>query len=250
MSPPRISTLPFLPPSPGWRDRGIAVGVGVGCAAAILSVLAATRFDSSEEAKPEEAFVVRRVSVPLDAPPPIEVIEVPVAVGAVGPLRLEIAAAPAGALQIQVPEDAPLLRVEESPPPARPSVDARFDIANTSFRPAMDFAEMDSRHVFERNEVDQPPLVLQRVEPRIGDSEARGVATPRTTVLLIVNTDGSVGDLRVVQSSHDARFDRRVVEAIRYWQFSAAVRKGRKVRCWVQQSITIRVSDASPFSVH
>jgi TonB family protein len=77
--------------------------------------------------------------------------------------------------------------------------------------------------------------------------KVRNMATPRTTMLLVVNIDGTVGDVRLLKSSQDGDFDEVIMATIREWRFSPAVRKGRKVRCWVEQAITVKVDQGSRF---
>lgn len=241
------NTIPSALPENGWKLR-LACGLaGVVCAAAILAVLALSRTPQAEE-PPADVFVAREIALPVDAPPPdptTPVESAPVA----GPLRLELAASDSSPVRIQIP-DLPVLWSNPAPPPARPVVLARFDIAKSAVRPPLETAEPDARRVFERNDVDQQPMALERVQPRIGYSEASAVDTPSTTMLLVVDTDGSVGEVRILRTSHDDEFDAKMVEAIREWRFSPAVRKGRKVRCWVQQSISVHLSARSRLSLN
>jgi TonB family protein len=53
-----------------------------------------------------------------------------------------------------------------------------------------------------------------------------------------------------MHSSGEEDFDQTTIEAVREWQFSPAILKGRKVRCWVEQMVTVKVSDATPFEAH
>lgn len=240
--------LPFTLPGLGPGARLLCALAGGGCAALIFGTLALSRAPA-EVAEEPDVFVARQVSIPLDEPPPPVETE-PVAVSALAsPIRLEIAASSTSSVRIQVP-DLPSMPTVQEPPAARPTVTARFDIAHSVARPTMETGEIDSRRVFDRAEVDQQPVALQRVQPRISYGDALAADTPRTTMLLIVNTDGSVGEVRILQSAKDDYFDRMMVEAIRQWKFSPAVRKGRKVRCWVQQSITIQLTTGSRFSTN
>jgi TonB family protein len=136
-----------------------------------------------------------------------------------------------------------------APPPARAVVAARFDVANSIARP-VDLDELPARRIFSRNEVDQRPMVVYRVTPKFSDQRVSKMATPRVGLLLVVNSDGSVGDVQVMRGSGEEDFDQAIIEAIREWRFSPAILKGRKVRCWVEQMVSVKMSRATPFEAH
>jgi periplasmic protein TonB len=221
---------------------------GLACAGLILIVLAFLRAPR-EPGSPGEVYTARLVTLPFDEPPPPPREQAPPEPGPiVGPMRLEIAPEVASAVHIQVP-DFPLLDAEVPPPPARAVVAARFDPANSITRPVV-VDELQSQRIFSRDEVDQRPMVVYRVTPKLSEKKVKAMTTPRVVLLLVVNTDGSVGDVRLMHSSGEEDFDQTTIEAVREWQFSPAILKGRKVRCWVEQMVTVKVSDATPFEAH
>ncbi|MFT3829932.1 MAG: TonB family protein [Opitutaceae bacterium] len=247
MSCPDSIALPATVPTLGWPARAACALAGVGCAAAIFGTLALTR-SPGEPAPEEEIFVARQVSVPLDEPPPPLEPAPLEAVSFANPIRLEIAAS-ASSVRLQVP-DLPSLPTQLAPPAARATLAARFDLTKSAVKPVVENGDLEARRVFDRGDVDQQPIALQRVTPRISYGDAYTLDTPRTTMLLVVNTDGTVGDVRILQSAQDEYFDRMMVEAIRQWRFSPALRKGRKVRCWVQQAISVQLNTGSRFSTN
>jgi TonB family protein len=220
---------------------------GLACAGLILIVLAFMRAPR-EPGLATETYTAHLVTLPFDEPPPPPREQAPPVPGPiVGPMRLEIAPETASAVRIQVP-DLPLLD-SETPPPARSVVAARFDLGNAISHPVAD-DDLSARRIFSRNEVDQRPMVVYRVKPKLSARRVSKMATPRVVLLLVVNTDGSVGDVRVMRGSGEEDFDQTTIEAIREWRFSPAILKGHKVRCWVEQMVSVKVSDASPFEAH
>jgi protein TonB len=218
---------------------------GLACAGLILIVLAFLRAPL-KPGPATEIYTARLVTLPFDEPPPPPREQAPPDPGPiVGPMRLEIAPEAASAVHIQVP-DLLASDADMPPPPARAVVAARFDAAKSIARP-VDADDLSARRIFSRNEVDQRPIVVYRVTPKLSEKRVSKMTTPHVVLLLVVNTDGSVGDVRVMQSSGEEDFDQTVIDAIRDWQFSPAILKGRKVRCWVEQRVTVRVSDATPF---
>lgn len=71
------------------------------------------------------------------------------------------------------------------------------------------------------------------------------------TLVLIIDTAGAVQSIRVLKSSGNLKFDNIVLECVRdEWEFSPAVRKGKKVRCMVQQLVWYKWTDSgSPFTL-
>lgn len=218
---------------------------GLACAGLILIVLAFLR--APRELGPAtEIYTAHLVTLPFDEPPPPPREQAPPDPGPiVGPMRLEIAPEAVSAVHIQVPELLPL-DTEMPPPPARAVVAARFDLAKSIARP-VEVDDLAARRIFSRNEVDQRPMVVYRVTPKLSTKMVSKMTTPRVVLLLVVNTDGSVGEVRLMLSSGEDEFDQTIIEAVRDWQFSPAILKGRKVRCWVEQRVTVKVSEANPF---
>jgi len=221
---------------------------GLACAGLILTALALLRAPL-EPGPATEIYTAHLVTLPFDEPPPPPREQAPPEPGPiVGPMQLEITPEAASAVHIHVPDFLPL-EAEMPPPPARAVVAARFDLAHSITRP-MDVDDLAARRIFSRNEVDQRPMVVYRVTPKLSDQRVSKMATPRVGLLLVVNTDGSVGDVRLMHSSGEEDFDQTTIEAVREWQFSPAILKGRKVRCWVEQMVSVKLSGATPFEAH
>ncbi|HEY3757117.1 MAG TPA: energy transducer TonB [Opitutaceae bacterium] len=235
--------MSFFSASTGVRTAE-ALG-GLACAGLILVVLAFMRAPRVH-GPATEVYTARLVTLPFDEPPPPPREETPPVPGPlVGPLRLEIAPEASSAVHLQVP-DVPRLDAETPPPPARAVVAARFDVANSIAHP-VDHDDRPARRIFSRDEVDRRPMVVYRVKPKVSDRRVGRMATPRVGLLLVVNTDGSVGDVRVMRGSGEEDFDQTIVDTIREWRFSPAILKGHKVRCWVEQMVSVKVSGATPF---
>jgi TonB family protein len=221
---------------------------GLACAGLILIVLAFLRAPL-KPGPATEIYTAHLVTLPFDEPPPPPREQAPPEPGPiVGPMRLEITPQAVSAVHLQVP-DLLLPDSEMPPPPARAVVAAGFDLAKSTARP-VDVDDLSARRIFSRNEVDQEPMVVYRVTPKLNAKSVSKMTTPRVMLLLVVNTDGSVGEMRLMQGSGEEDFDQTIIDAVREWQFSPAILKGRKVRCWVEQKVTVKVSAASPFEAH
>jgi TonB family protein len=67
-------------------------------------------------------------------------------------------------------------------------------------------------------------------------------------MLIIVNTKGGVDNVRVIDSSGNPEFDAILIRDVREsWVFKPAAKKGRRVRCLLQQTVRVNWEAGSPF---
>jgi len=72
----------------------------------------------------------------------------------------------------------------------------------------------------------------------------------KVTLLLVIDADGAVTSIRVLKPSGNAQFDSIVLDCVRdEWVFTPAIRKGRKVKCMVQQLIWYKWTEGSKFTI-
>jgi TonB family protein len=106
------------------------------------------------------------------------------------------------------------------------------------------------QHIYQQSEVDQPPLAVVKTIARVSSRVREDVESLRVTLLLVIDTEGAVTSIRVMRPSGNAKFDAIVLACVRdEWQFSPAVRKGKKVRCMVQQLVWYKWTNGSPFTI-
>jgi TonB family protein len=220
----------------GWRHRLASGATGVGISGLILFGLSqAQKTKVPPPPPPIEDLRAVVLSVPPPPPPRVEMLEPP------PPMPVQLETAPsASAIKIAL--------APPSVPAARPLAKPNFDFSPDAFRPDGETRTWSPDHVFQRSDVDQPPVAVFRKTPDIPFSLLRRIATPRVTLLFIVTTDGKAKDIRLVHSV-EPEFDARILDALREWRFRPAIRNGRKVNCMVHQGITVRTADPSPFSV-
>jgi TonB family protein len=115
------------------------------------------------------------------------------------------------------------------------------------FKPKMTFS-IDVHHVYQKAEVDNPPTILFRAAPSIphrlfGDAESL-----RMTLLFVVETNGAITSVRVSKSSGVPEADAIVTETVQNdWGFTPASKKGRKVRCMLEQPFVFKLPRVSKF---
>jgi len=237
-----ISGLPSR--TEGFGDNILGFLIGVGFTFALFAGIA--HFEKSDaESAPEQIEDLRQMSIPLDAPPP-KVTEVPAVTAPSTPLA-GIDLAPSDSpvkITVVAPDFAAL--VEETT--VAPSAVIRQESLYTNLRPQIDTGAGDFERVFQQYEVDQKPSVLARPNPYV-PSVVRGKATTlRASFLIVVNAKGGVDSLRMLSSSGNPGFDKIVTNDIREaWVFQPAAKKGRKVRCLLQQAVRVSWTAGSPF---
>ncbi|MBI2835350.1 MAG: energy transducer TonB [Acidobacteria bacterium] len=86
----------------------------------------------------------------------------------------------------------------------------------------------------------EPPRLLREIKPDYTE-EARHKSIEGEVVLeIVVRRDGSVGDVRLVQSLGHG-LDRRAMEAVRQWRFAPARRRGTPVDVMVEVAVEFKL---------
>jgi TonB family protein len=236
-----------LPSAESARDNAVAEALSLvlGAAFTLGLFLAVSHFQGTDDA-PEEADIadMRAMSIPLEAPPPRPVETPPVPEAASPFAGLDIAATDSPVRIAVVPPDLSALMPVNTTAPA-----AKINPAQlyTEFKPRTEIGGDFSR-IFQQHEVDQRPAVVSRPKPFIPGIVRGGAESMRISVLILVDTRGAVANTRVLQSSGNEHFDAIILRDIREaWIFSPAMKKGRKVRCLVQQNVRVEWKGGSPF---
>jgi protein TonB len=93
------------------------------------------------------------------------------------------------------------------------------------------------KKIWSLDEVDRLPVKTHDTEPLYPrwalEQEVEGIVT----LNLLIGTDGSVSDIRVVQSSGYRDFDRAAADAVRLWRFAPALAGDKPVTVRASQKI-------------
>jgi TonB family protein len=114
----------------------------------------------------------------------------------------------------------------------------------------MNLAQREMNHIFSRVDVDQRPVAIFRTDPDVTDREVQAMKSLRALFLMVAEPDGSVSNIQLVSTSGSPEVDQACIAALGQWKFKPAVRKGKIVRCWVQQSLLFKVMGHSIFESH
>jgi len=219
------------------------LSIGIGLAASWLIFYGLSRVQYRGEAKASPPIEdLRTVEIPMEPPPPpVRVQEVPVLTTS----SLIIVAPERSDSVVKLP-DVPILRETVPPVNGLPKI----DFAPKIFKPTQIDSEFETRHVYQPREVDQRCVALVKARPEVSKLMLRSAPRLRVEFICIVNRDGSIEGVRLTQSSGSRDLDLASAEAFKNWRFSPALRRGRAVRQWVQQSFFYKVEKGSPLEVN
>jgi TonB family protein len=238
---------------PGPKSLGAylaeeAFCIAVGSALTFVLFFGIARFESVRAASPASDIEDLHVASAIAEPPPPRPEEHTEPQDAVAPLTgIEIAASESPVKLTVVPPDLDkIIPSAELPPKAT----IQFSQLLTDLKPKAGISgEFD--HIYQQSEVDQVPKALVKTIARVSKRARDEASELRVTLVLIIDTNGVVESIRVLKPSGNVKFDNIVLECVRdEWEFSPAVRKGKKVRCLVQQLVWYKWSESgSPFTL-
>ena len=85
-----------------------------------------------------------------------------------------------------------------------------------------------------------PPELLREVRPEYTEEARRASVEGDVVLEIVVRSDGSVGDVKIVQGL-GAGLDRRAIDAVRQWRFSPAKRFGAPVDVLVEVAVEFKL---------
>lgn len=227
-----------------WGEEALSLVAGAGFT--LLLFLGLAKFeDSGAVAAPLQIEDLRAVAVPLEPPPPPEVTEVVEPTEpTTGLAGLEIGASDSPVRIAVVPPDlAALFPPVESAPPAQIQVGRLYP----DLKPRVE-VDADFRRVFQQSEVDRIPTVLYRATPKIPRRVRQNAQLLRVTLLLVVDQNGTVSNVRILKASGNPQFDEIVSACVKdEWAFTPAIKAGKKVRCLLQQAVAVKWERGTPF---
>jgi outer membrane biosynthesis protein TonB len=208
---------------------------------------ALARFENARPpAAAEEVEDLRSVAALVEPPPP-KVEPQPDQPDVVVPLAgIEIAPADSPVKLAVVPPDlAKILPTTELPPRAT----IQFGQLLTDLRPhAGTYGDLE--HIFQQNEVDQVPVAVVKTIARVPSRVHDNVDQLRVTLVLVIEASGAISSIKVIRPSANPKFDAIVTDCVvNEWQFTPAVRKGKQVRCMVQQLVWYKWTGGGKFTL-
>lgn len=190
---------------------------------------------------------LRAVSIPLEPPPPPPPRLAEPAPPEVTPLTgIELGASDSPVRIAVVPPDLETFVQAPTLPPRAVMPVTHF---HTEFKPRID-VESDVRHVYQESEVDKVPVALVRVAPPVPNRLFGDARSLRVVLLLLIEPNGRISSARISQSSGQPEFDAIVAQTVREsWEFTPAIRKGKRVRCLAAQPFRVNLGSGSPYEL-
>jgi len=227
-------------------EEGTCVLFGAALTFGLFFALA--RFENTRPpAAAEEVQDLRSVAVLVEPPPP-KVEQPTEQPDSVVPLSgIEIAPAPDSPVKLAVvpPDLAHILPTTDLPPRAT----IQFGQLLTDLRPhAGAYGEL--QHIYQQNEVDQVPVAVVKTIARVPSRVHDNLDQLRVTLVLVIEANGAISSTKVIRPSGNPKFDAIVTDCVvNEWQFTPAVRKGKQVRCMVQQLVWYKWTGGGKFTL-
>jgi TonB family protein len=236
-----------LTTGPNRREELLGWIAGLGFT--LFLFLALAHIENVGPAKPAaEIAELRAVSFPLEAPPPPPHTPEPAAPPENMPAfaGLDVGASDSPVRIAVMPPDLEALLPSTREPP-RALIQPGY--LHSELKPRLN-TPFEERRVYQVSEVDQLPEALVRVAPAVPENLFGDTRTLRVMLLVVIDTDGSVASVRLGQSSGQPVFDDAAMEKVRtVWEFTPAIRRGKKVKCLAQQALRVNLGGGSPFSL-
>lgn len=99
----------------------------------------------------------------------------------------------------------------------------------------------DPDRVFDAEEVDVIPMVLDRKKPRYPMRARRLGITGRVEVRFLVDSSGAVKRIEILRAEPPGIFEKSVEKALKKWRFRPGVRSGHKVPTWMKTTINFEL---------
>lgn len=215
-------------PAPRWTLRSVLLSAVI-----TLGLYLLLPYLETLSAPPERDTTVRRVdtaALPPPAPPPPERVfeDTPRKSEPLPQPRLDM---PRRALD-PVP---PQMNLEM----ALGDIDGDFQV-NFGVRQT-DLSQQVRDMIFDIGDLDEPPRPLARLNPVYPPRARMRRLEGEVVVEFVVDPDGSVRDIDVVDSRPGDTFTEAAVRAIRRWRFSPGTKDGANVPARVRQKVTFRL---------
>ncbi len=88
---------------------------------------------------------------------------------------------------------------------------------------------------------DQPELVMMAPLPQLRPVHTYGGL--RLSVIMHIQTDGTVDQAKMLGSSGDADWDSLAVESLKLWRYVPSMKNGAPVDSWVRQLLIVQIQD-------
>jgi TonB family protein len=198
------------------------------------------------QAPAQEIEDLRAVTAVVEPPPP-KVEEHPLQPVSTVPLTgIEIGAAESPVKIAVVPPDLAKIMPQTDLPP-RATI--QFNQLLTDLSPKMGI-EGDFQHIYQQNEVDKVPEAIVKTIAKVNSYIRDNADELRVTLLLVIDAEGGIESIKVMKPSGNKLFDKAVTECVKEeWVFSPAIRRGKKVRCMVQQAVWYKWTDGNKFTL-
>ncbi len=147
------------------------------------------------------------------------------------------------------------------PPPAEPPAPPSMDFTPELARPRPEMPDLRAvrvkldpslwqgepeleNFVFAQGDLDEPPRAKVRTPPVYPFKARQRNIEGYVEVKLLVQPDGSVGSVEILEARPPGVFDQAALDAVPHWRFSPGLIEGRAVPSWVITRVVFTMNEA------
>jgi TonB family protein len=113
------------------------------------------------------------------------------------------------------------------------------------FKPGAEVG-VSEKHIYMEAEVDQLPRGITRSLQFVPHALRLNLTQIRVVLVMLLEKNGTASSVRIVKSSGNAALDEIAARSVREdWVFSPAIKRGKPVRCYVQQTVIWKFTTGS-----
>lgn len=229
----------------GFLRQAMALLLGAGFTFGLFMGIA--HYEKETPATPPAILDELHVALPPIEPPPLPVKPVE-SVQEITPMMGFDLAPSSSPVKIAVSPPSPLELLPENLSKT-PVANAQTGPMLTEFKPKTDLLP-DGQRIYQKSDVDRIPSLLDRTDPVVPSRMMDDNPMLRVTILMVIELDGSTSHIRLTKTSGIAEFDQLMIESVKNdWVFAPAIKRGKKVRCLIEQAISVRKSSGSRFGI-
>jgi periplasmic protein TonB len=99
-----------------------------------------------------------------------------------------------------------------------------------------------NQNTFALNQVDQPPVVVRKVEPEFPAAARKMDLSGRVVAKFLVKPDGHVSNVTILEMHPSGIFEQSVIEALTKWEFKPGIYRDKPVSTWVVLPVRFRLA--------
>jgi protein TonB len=100
------------------------------------------------------------------------------------------------------------------------------------------------KDTYDSHEIDSPLTPLVKIPPMYPIRAKRLSIEGWVTVRFLVDTDGTVGNIQIIEAQPADTFENNVIQCVQKWKFQPGTVEGVSVKTWIETTIRFEMDDS------